>query len=66
MLSLTGRQFDLVMSEIIRRPSPDKSVYWPILIRESLAIWFNAGRIVVYQAGGILGIPAETRSGWLR
>jgi len=66
VLGLPDQRFDLAMSEDVRRVPPDNAVNWRILTRESLAIWFNAGRMLAYQAGGVVGIPAETRTGWLR
>ncbi|MBT8412139.1 MAG: YdcF family protein [Octadecabacter sp.] len=66
VLGLPNRRFDLAMSENVRRVPPDNAVNWHILTRESLAIWFNAGRILAYQAGGLVGIPAKTRTNWLR
>ena len=38
----------LVMSEHVRRTATDQ-INWRILIRESLAIWFNAARALVYS-----------------
>jgi uncharacterized SAM-binding protein YcdF (DUF218 family) len=35
---------------------------WRTFLRESLAIWFNAGRFVVWQAAGLLGMPEPTRT----
>ena len=66
VLGLPDRRFDLAMSEDVRRVPPDNVVNWRILTRESLAIWFNAGRMLAYQAGSVAGLPIETRTGWLR
>ncbi len=41
--------FTPVMSEDVRRHQPSGDVNWRILVRESLAIWFNAGRAVAYS-----------------
>lgn len=66
VLDLPDRRFELAMSEDVRRVPPDNAVNWRILTRESLAIWFNAGRVLAYQAGGLAGLPAQTRTDWLR
>jgi uncharacterized SAM-binding protein YcdF (DUF218 family) len=34
------------------------------ILRESLAIWFNAGRALAYLGGGVLGMSDERRIGW--
>ena len=34
------------------------------MLRESVAIWFNAGRALAYLGGGVLGISEERRIGW--
>lgn len=34
------------------------------ILRESLAIWSNAGRLMAYSAAGLAGIDHETRIGW--
>lgn len=65
VMGLPDRRFDLAMSEDVRRSPPDNRVNVRMLIRESLAIWFNAGRMLAYQAGGLAGIPATVRTGWL-
>jgi uncharacterized SAM-binding protein YcdF (DUF218 family) len=41
--------FTLVMSEDVRRNPLTGDVRWNMLVRESLAIWFNAVRAVVYS-----------------
>jgi len=33
-------------------------------LRESLAIWFNAGRLVVYGISGLAGVDQQTRFDW--
>lgn len=47
-LGRSDMTFHLVMSERVRRDPISDSVSWSILMRESLAIWFNAGRAVLY------------------
>jgi uncharacterized SAM-binding protein YcdF (DUF218 family) len=34
--------------------------------REAAAIWFNAGRLLLWQAAGWTGVDREDRDGWLR
>lgn len=46
-LDLPAKSITLVMSEPVRRTA-DKNVHWRILFRESLAIWFNAARVLAY------------------
>jgi uncharacterized SAM-binding protein YcdF (DUF218 family) len=41
-------------------------VAWRVLLRESLALWFNAGRYAVWRAAGVLGLPDTTRTGLLQ
>jgi uncharacterized SAM-binding protein YcdF (DUF218 family) len=36
-----------------------------LLMRETLAIWFNLGRGMIYAAGGLLGVGDNIRVGWL-
>lgn len=50
----------LVMSEPVRHVGGNGPVHWPILARESLAIWFNVGRAVAYSVA-----PRKTID-WLR
>ncbi len=42
---------------------------WPdrarLLLRETLAIWFNAARAAAFSAAGLTGMPAPARLGWL-
>ncbi len=47
------------------RPGPSGGPAWGLLLRESLAIWFNAGRYTAWRIGGGLGIADSTRTGWL-
>jgi uncharacterized SAM-binding protein YcdF (DUF218 family) len=44
-----GKSFQLVMSEDVRRYPLTGAVNWNILFRESLAIWFNAGRATAFS-----------------
>lgn len=37
---------------------------WRWMLRESVAIWFNAGRGAAYVAAGWAGIDRDTRIGW--
>ena len=43
------KAFHLVMSENVRRTQPDNSVAWGVLLRESIAIWFNGARALGYS-----------------
>jgi uncharacterized SAM-binding protein YcdF (DUF218 family) len=38
--------------------------YFEWMLRESFAIWFNFGRVIVYALAGAAGIDKETRIGW--
>lgn len=53
------KNFQLVMSENVRRDPPQNVVNWLVLVRESLAIWFNAGRALAYS------ISPSKQLGWL-
>ena len=44
-----GKTFQLVMSEDVRRHPLTDAPNWNILLRESIAIWFNAARALVYS-----------------
>ncbi|SMX31297.1 YdcF family protein [Octadecabacter ascidiaceicola] len=44
------KNFYLVMSEDVRRLQPHNAIAWEVLARESLAIWFNAARALVFSA----------------
>lgn len=48
-LGLPDTRFNLVMSEDVRRNRPSGDVNWKMLARESLAIWFNAGRAIAFS-----------------
>ncbi len=48
-LDHAAKSFTLVMSEDVRRDPFTGDVKWNILVRESLAIWFNAVRAVAYS-----------------
>jgi uncharacterized SAM-binding protein YcdF (DUF218 family) len=45
-------------------PSDDAIPGWPLL-RESLALWFNAARYAAWRVGGALGLAEDARVGWL-
>ena len=34
------------------------------ILRESVVVWVNVGRLAVYGATGLLGIPVDTRADW--
>jgi uncharacterized SAM-binding protein YcdF (DUF218 family) len=44
-----AKSFTLVMSEDVRRNPLTGDVRWNMLVRESLAIWFNAVRAAAYS-----------------
>lgn len=47
------------------RPEPSEGRWlWRGTLRETLAIWFNAGRGAAYLVGGLAGVDRETRIGW--
>ncbi|MFW5642055.1 MAG: YdcF family protein [Roseicyclus sp.] len=59
----------LGVREVALRPTlaeatPDTATMLRWCMRESLAIWFNAGRLAVYGIAGALGVDRETRIGW--
>lgn len=56
---------DLVLfpSERLRRSA--RGYEWGMILRESLAIWFNIARYTAWRIGGALGIDATTRAAWL-
>jgi uncharacterized SAM-binding protein YcdF (DUF218 family) len=41
--------FHLIMSEDVRRTQPENRIGWPVLFRESIAIWFNGARAAAYS-----------------
>jgi uncharacterized SAM-binding protein YcdF (DUF218 family) len=41
----------------------DKTM-WSWTLRESLAIWLNAGRAAAYVVGGLFGVDHDTRIAW--
>ena len=45
------------------RPATGTAARW--VLRESLAIWFNLGRLALYRLAGVVGIDTETRIGWM-
>ena len=64
-LGLDAPQMTLVMSEDVRRDPVNGSVNWNILMRESLAIWFNGARAATYSAATAAGWAEERRVDWL-
>lgn len=52
-------------SERIRR-SAGGGPAWVMILRESLAIWFNLARYGAWRIGAALGIDPATRAAWLR
>lgn len=58
---------DLVLypSERLRRTARGRPA-WHMLLRESLALWFNAGRLGAWWLGGMAGIPEDRRAVWLK
>lgn len=55
----------LYPSERLRR-GQDGAPAWGMLLRESVAIWFNAARFAAWSLGGMMGMDAASRIGWLR
>lgn len=57
---------DLVLypSERLRRAA--RGLGWEMILRESLAIWFNIARFGAWRIGGSLGMDDTTRAVWLR
>jgi uncharacterized SAM-binding protein YcdF (DUF218 family) len=56
----------LTPSERFRSMSPNSR--YPgltMVLREGVAFWFNAGRVLTYEAGGLIGVDQRTREGWL-
>ncbi|WP_439138747.1 YdcF family protein [Roseicyclus sp.] len=63
--AMGARDLALYPSERLRQNDAGRPK-WGMLLRESLAIWFNAGRIVAWRIGGALGVDDTTRAAWLR
>jgi len=58
---------DLTTHPALRvRAAPSGRPAWGMLLRESVAIWFNAGRYAAWRVGGALGIADGARVTWLR
>jgi uncharacterized SAM-binding protein YcdF (DUF218 family) len=47
-------------------PHPDDKPMWSWTLRESLAIWLNAGRAAAYVVGGLVGVDHDTRIAWFK
>nr|WP_239025627.1 YdcF family protein [Roseibacterium persicicum] len=47
------------------RAGRDGTPDWTMLLRESVALWFNAGRYAAWRVGGALGIEDSRRGDWL-
>ena len=45
---------------------PAAKNYFEWVLRETIAIWFNIGRGLVYMAGGLMGIDEPTRIAWFK
>ena len=60
-----ARDLALYPSERLRQ-SQRGGRAWGMLLRESLAIWFNAGRFTAWLIGGALGVDDTARAAWLR
>lgn len=52
-------------SERLRR-TEDGSFALGMVIRESVALWFNAARFAAWRLGGIIGVDDSARAAWLR
>lgn len=52
-------------SSQVRRNARGDGPNWNILIRESVALWFNGARYVLWAAAGPLGVTDETRAALL-
>lgn len=52
-------------SERLRR-TEDGSFALGMVIRESVALWFNAARFAAWRLGGFIGIDDSARAAWLR
>ena len=57
-------QVHLFASERIR-PSGVSRSRTRMLVRETVAIWFNLARASAYSIGGLMGLSREARIGWL-
>lgn len=61
-----GYHIDLAFSERFRSQTP--SSRFPgttMILREAAAVWFNLGRMVVYEAAGLAGVSDDVRAAWL-
>ncbi|MBF9047372.1 YdcF family protein [Rhodobacterales bacterium LSUCC0031] len=61
--AMGARDLALVPSERLRRDA--RGYAWHMLLRESLAIWFNLARYGAWRIGGAVGIDPATRVAWL-
>ncbi len=56
----------LVMSNTVRRDPVSGRINHRIILRETLALWFNAARAMAYSLGGAFGMAPADRLDWLR
>ncbi|WP_377505608.1 YdcF family protein [Octadecabacter sp. R77987] len=64
-LGLAQPDITLVMSNPVRRDPASGRINQGIILRETLALWFNGARAAAYSLGGALGIPPDDRIDWL-
>ncbi|MCF2870732.1 YdcF family protein [Octadecabacter sp. G9-8] len=48
-LGVAAPKMTMVMSEHVRPNDDGRGINWPVLARESIAIWFNAGRATAFS-----------------
>lgn len=62
--AMGAHDLTLYPSERLRQSEAGRPA-WGMLLRESFAIWFNAGRFIAWRIGGALGIDDIRRAAWL-
>ena len=63
--AMGARDLALYPSERLRHRADGRPA-WAMLARESIALWFNAGRFALWGLGGVIGIEDSARADWLR
>ena len=65
----TGRDqpdISLVMSNTVRRDPVSGRINHRIILRETLALWFNTARAIAYSIGDAFGVAPADRLDWLQ
>lgn len=59
-----AEEMALVASERLRRDGAGR-YGWGMILRESVAVWFNLARYGAWRLGGAVGVSDPARAGWL-